>query len=493
MRKEEDSALKRRKQTLERRRKRRNQRERTKSTSPPGKDKQAGVLPFSEGAVPKIIRMRWWTPSPECPHQKAKSGCKWWRRGREWRRRRRSRGTHVCSSTQAKPFEDKNGNATLATGLEEIRTQYDLFWRRSDDHQQKQLRVAYCRNAERHFRPGERKKTFTWKSSIRQSHGSHARNFKVWRMRNDWMFQDPPVDQEIKSQIRGKALRHLAMLDAEIVSCTISNRTLTAVLRTTRLSIEWFLCIIQRKWLRWFRWWSKVGSAWPSVPDKSIRLDTIVVLNAQPVWQNSWWEPSPNSWDLTDYHDSGWKRDAQWASLSKVKATPRILSTQKKRWTKGDERRRPQRRVPLCDHIFRETQCERKMRQRSHMLRSLGKLNAIYLITKGKWGQSSSNSSWEPRVREDTVTGPTAHRDPGHTRPTCQGDPSIEFQTLSEKIKIWKVTSSRTCTHSQFGKLFFKIEIIFSWWGNLEHVHERLYVGCLLPEWRRWKFQEISG
>ena len=27
----------------------------------------------------------------------------------------------------SKAFEDKNGNATLATGLEEIRTQYDLF------------------------------------------------------------------------------------------------------------------------------------------------------------------------------------------------------------------------------------------------------------------------------------------------------------------------------------------------------------------------------
>ena len=247
------------------------------------KDKQAGMLPFSEGAVPKIIRMRWWAPT-RMPTPKSQQWMQMVEEGEGVEVEEEEEGTHVCSSTQAKPLKTKMAMQTLATGLEEIRTQYDLFWRRSDDHQQSNSEWDIVAMRKDTFVQKKGKKTFTWKSSIRQSHGSHARNFKVWRRRNDWMFQDPSGGS--RNKISDTRKKHFDICNVGCGDCLVHNfRTghWPAVLRTTRLSIEWTLCIIQRKWLRWFRWWSKVGSAWPSVPDKSIRLDTIVVLNAQPV------------------------------------------------------------------------------------------------------------------------------------------------------------------------------------------------------------------
>ena len=174
-------------------------------------------------------------------------------------------------------------------------------------------------------------------------------------------------------------------------------------------------------------------------------------------WQNSWWEPSPNSWDLTDYHDSGWKercpvsKSQQSQSHSEDFCLPKRNGGPKamKEDGRNDE-------YPCATTSFAKHSAKGKCDKDPTCYAVWGNSMQSTSSQKGNWGQSSSNSSWEPRVREDTVTGPTAHRDPGHTRPTCQGDPSIEFQTLSEKIKIWKVTSSRTCTHITVWETFFQ-------------------------------------
>ena len=58
---------------------------------------------------------------------------------------------------------------------------------------------------------------------------------------------------------------------------------------------------------------------------------------------------------LRRQHVETLRSDVQRASLGKAKATPWTLSTQKKRWTRGDERRRSQRKYTgntLCRQLL---------------------------------------------------------------------------------------------------------------------------------------------
>ena len=162
---------------------------------------------------------------------------------------------------------------------------------------------------------------------------------------------------------------------------------------------------------------------------------------ANQCWQNSWWEPSPNSWDLTDCHDSGWKRDAQWASLSKVKTTPMdFVFFYGWDGSEGDERSRSWRRElwvtqsgeTRCDHISSpNTVWKERLRHKIPHVTQLAETQcSVPHHNNGNTGQSSSNSSWKPRVREDAVTQRPQHTgDPGYLTlaPKFRGDPWIEF------------------------------------------------------------------
>ena len=119
------------------------------------------------------------------------------------------------------------------------------------------------------------------------------------------------------------------------------------------------------------------------------------------------------------------------------------------------------------------------------------------------WGNRTQSAPSQARVRQvlagnhtwvKTLTPAlTARGDRVRLTPApkFRGDPLIEFQSLSDEGKD---------EGPHHPERVLKIEnFLTSWtisseWGNLDYVHERLYVGSILLAWgKEAKIQEISG
>ena len=154
--------------------------------------------------------------------------------------------------------------------------------------------------------------------------------------------------QWIRKQIlkyERKSVRHLQCWIGRLLQCQFRNSASSDFMHH------------QRRWLRWFRLWSMAGSAWHWVQTNS---SDSTPSWSQPILAKQLWDRSNKSLDQTDYHDSRWRRDARWPSLSKVTATPRTLSTRmdQKRWRKsvGNEKTSViQPGDTQCDHTFGQT------------------------------------------------------------------------------------------------------------------------------------------